>query len=1157
MKRLVLYSVATLLALGACSDSANRTLTGPENGLSFAVSGTEGAIIATDKDDYAPGENVTISGTGWAADETVHLTLTEEPVRDGTHEWDVVADAEGNFTDRSFTPGSQHIGVTFTLAARGEVSGSATQLTFKDGNIKARTSGLSAATDITVSWRKFNGATCSGAAIQSGSNTRISSNPDVLVDVDANFSLEITAPAVADNKSFSSWSLGATIPATPTGITTCVAGTNGAQDWYAIYGAVTPTAISAVSGTGTYEGTGTLTATLKASNVGLSGRTIEFKLNNAAACGSSPLPACPSTNASGVATLAGVSMSGFSAGTQTNAITATFAGDATNGTSTAQGNLVVGKADQTINLTGVPQTAGYNTTFTPSASASSGLAVTIAVSGVCTRDAAGGVVTMTSGTGECTVTASQAGNGNYNAATNAVSKATAEKANQTIDFSPAPPTSAVYNTSFAVAATATSGLTVAISATGACSGTSTITMTSGTGTCTVTGSQAGNGNYNAATSAVYQVAAQKASQVISFTSTAPSNAVYKGAAYSVTADASSELPVSFSIKSGSTCTLTAPNIVNMAGAGSCTVVASQAGNANFDAAANQEQSFQIGKAAQAITFTSTAPSNAVFGGSDYTVGATADSDLPVSFSVGAGSKGCSISGSVVSFIGAAVAPDACIIVASQEGDDNYEAAPTKSQSFTIAKATPTVVAGGATHDYDGQPHAATATVTGVGGVALTSPAATFTYNGLATTPVNAGTYAVVARFAGNYDYNSASSTNAVNVVINKVNLIVTADDQTKTYDGQPFTAFTVNYDGFVNGETVSVLGGTLGFDGTAVTAVDANANGVGTLLAGKSAYAIVPEGLTATNYQIAYVDGKLLIKQRAISVISNSASAIVYGDATPSFHYSLTGSFVGSDESAFAATLTYVLVGSTSSNGVLNAGTYQIVPSWTYANTNYAISPVTPGGSLTVNPRPVAVRANDAGPIYYGGPVPSFSWSLGSGSAGFLGSDQSAFGATVTFQLSTSITPVPVGTHTITPAWTYSNGNYAISLATPAGTLRVLAWTVSGFYQPVDMSGGALVWNTVKGGSTVPLKFEVFSGNTERTDVGTIKSFTQTRVTCANAPLVDEIEIVTTGGTTLRYDTTGGQFIQNWQTPKQPGACYRATATMQDGSPIVAYFLLK
>jgi hypothetical protein len=50
---------------------------------------------------------------------------------------------------------------------------------------------------------------------------------------------------------------------------------------------------------------------------------------------------------------------------------------------------------------------------------------------------------------------------------------------------------------------------------------------------------------------------------------------------------------------------------------------------------------------------------------------------------------------------------------------------------------------------------------------------------------------------------------------------------------------------------------------------------------------------------------------------------------------------------------------------------------------------------------------------------------------------------------------------------------------------------------------------------------------------------------------------VSTGGTSLRYDSTAGQFIQNWQTPKKPGTCYTTTMTTQDGSTISANFILK
>jgi hypothetical protein len=63
-------------------------------------------------------------------------------------------------------------------------------------------------------------------------------------------------------------------------------------------------------------------------------------------------------------------------------------------------------------------------------------------------------------------------------------------------------------------------------------------------------------------------------------------------------------------------------------------------------------------------------------------------------------------------------------------------------------------------------------------------------------------------------------------------------------------------------------------------------------------------------------------------------------------------------------------------------------------------------------------------------------------------------------------------------------------------------------------------------------------------------------VACASGT-ADDIELTATGGTSLRYDTTGGQFIYNWQTPKKPGSCYQVTVGTVDGSALSAYFRLK
>ena len=140
------------------------------------------------------------------------------------------------------------------------------------------------------------------------------------------------------------------------------------------------------------------------------------------------------------------------------------------------------------------------------------------------------------------------------------------------------------------------------------------------------------------------------------------------------------------------------------------------------------------------------------------------------------------------------------------------------------------------------------------------------------------------------------------------------------------------------------------------------------------------------------------------------------------------------------------------------------------------------------------------------------------------------------------------GEHTYTATAIDNAGNEG----TATLTYTVTPWRLTGFYAPVDLG----VWNTVKGGSTVPLKFEAFAGS-ELTSTSAVKSFTQKQVTCSSGAGSDDIEITTTGGTALRYDATAGQFIQNWATPKRPGTCWTVTMTTQDGSPLSANFLLK
>jgi hypothetical protein len=256
------------------------------------------------------------------------------------------------------------------------------------------------------------------------------------------------------------------------------------------------------------------------------------------------------------------------------------------------------KANQTIVVnTHAPATAAYNSTFTVAATAPAG-PVSYSSAGVCSNG--GATFTMTSGSGTCTVAYDQAGNDNYNPAVSINESVTAQKAAQTIVVGTPAPSSAVYNTSFTVAATGgASGNPVTYDSAGACSSNgATFTMTSGTGTCTVMYNQAGDANYSAAPQVSQSVAAQKAGQTIQITVHAPATAV-NGSQFTVAATASSGLPVSFG--AAGVCTNAGATFTMTSGSGTCTVLYNQAGDSNYSAAPQASESVTAQPGAQKVT----------------------------------------------------------------------------------------------------------------------------------------------------------------------------------------------------------------------------------------------------------------------------------------------------------------------------------------------------------------------------------------------------------------------------------------------------------------------------------------------------------------------------------------------------------------------------
>jgi CSLREA domain-containing protein len=165
---------------------------------------------------------------------------------------------------------------------------------------------------------------------------------------------------------------------------------------------------------------------------------------------------------------------------------------------------------------------------------------------------------------------------------------TVTKLDQTISFGPLPDRT-FGDPPFPVSATASSGLPVSFSASGACSVAGTQVTVTGVGSCTITANQPGDSEHNAAPSAVQTFTVTRGSQAITF-GPLPARTV-GGPPFQITASASSGLPVSFS--ASGQCTVSG-NMVTLSGVGSCTITASQAGDGTHNAAPPVSQTFTIG-----------------------------------------------------------------------------------------------------------------------------------------------------------------------------------------------------------------------------------------------------------------------------------------------------------------------------------------------------------------------------------------------------------------------------------------------------------------------------------------------------------------------------------------------------------------------------------
>jgi hypothetical protein len=226
----------------------------------------------------------------------------------------------------------------------------------------------------------------------------------------------------------------------------------------------------------------------------------------------------------------------------------------------------------------------------------------------------------------------------------------------------------------------------------------------------------------------------------------------------VTASASSGLVVVFSTTTPAVCSAGGTNgaTISPSTPGVCTVQADQAGNATFSAAPPVQQSFNVTKGSQTITFGPLDDRNLIQGA--LVVSATASTGYAVSFSTTTPTV-CGSSGTN----GATITPFAvgtCTVRADQAGNAIFDPAPPVSQSFTVSKSAQAITFGALADKTTVQsPVTVSATSTSLLNVTFstTTPGVCTSggTNGVTITLVASGTCTVRADQAGDATYSAA------------------------------------------------------------------------------------------------------------------------------------------------------------------------------------------------------------------------------------------------------------------------------------------------------------------------------------------------------------------------------------------------------------------
>jgi hypothetical protein len=871
--------------------------------------------VTSDKGDYSPGEVATITGSGWTQDQMVHVEFKEEPDYPDYHIYDVAVDANGTWVIK-YNIEQRHLGVTFTVNAVGQQSGATASWIFTDGVSISITAGSNPAcigSSVTFTSSYTNGTTSGGSYkwMRNGSNIGGQTSSSLTITVAANDNNAVYQVAYKDaaNNTYTSnaviLSVSSVSAAGPiTGNTSVCSSTNNVSY-----------SISAVAGATSYTWTvPTGASIISQSSDGLS-IMVGWRSATAGNVTVTPKNSCGSGSPSTLAVT--VTQTPALVITTPAAVCAPSKVDLTAAAVTSGSTLPSGTT-----LAYYTDAATTTLLSTPNAVAASGTYYIKATNGNCLDVKA------------VTVIINQLHSANFTYSSTTFCKSGPAKITPTITgvaggtFSSTTGLSLNTNTGEINVNSSTAGnytVTYAVSGTCPNSSTASVTIT----TAPLATFSYGASNYCSSVASVTAVLASGATAG-SF-SASPAGLTLDAATGTITPGTSTPG------------TYTVTNTIAASGSCGATSASTQVIINAIPTIIGQPQS-NTKTVGQSITFNVTATGT----GLSYQW----YKGIPSSQTVLSGATNATYS---IASVTTSNAADYYVVVSGTCAP----AVTSTAAKLTINKAdaSSTITLAGLTPTYTGSALAATATTT-VSGTSSFS----FTYDGSATVPIRAGSYAVVATLV---NANYSGSTSGI-LIVNQAPLTVTVLPSKKDY-GQDNPAFEVSFDGFVNSENSNVLVGGLSF-ATAAT----KTSPVGT-------YEVMASGLTPANYKYTYIVGTLTVGQ-ATTMITAVGGSFPYDGTTKAGSGTVTG--VASETATLTPTLEYVGTNTTtygpSANAPKDAGTYNVTA--TFSNTNYKTITSAPS-SLTITPASNSITF-DALPVKtYGDAALALAGTASSGQA--------------------------------------------------------------------------------------------------------------------------------------------------------------------------------